>query len=109
MDQKLIDRINFLAKKAKTQGLTPEEVAERDRLRKEYLAEFRKGFRQILDNTYVETPDGERHKLQQKEGTACAEGNAAENGAGAEDAVADATNIAANAADTATGEDTPLS
>jgi uncharacterized protein YnzC (UPF0291/DUF896 family) len=66
MDQKLIDRINELAKKAKTIGLTAEESAERERLRKEYLAEFRKGFQQILDNTYVETPDGEKSKLQRK-------------------------------------------
>ena len=101
MDQKLIDRINFLAKKAKTQGLTPEEVAERDRLRKEYLAEFRKGFRQILDNTYVETPDGERHKLQQKEGAARASGNAAGEAAEDADRTADIT--------TANAEDTPLS
>ena len=66
MDQKLIERINELAQKAKTQGLTAEEAQEREALRKQYLAEFRKGFQQILDNTYVETPDGEKTKLQRK-------------------------------------------
>ena len=66
MDQKLIERINELAQKAKTQGLTAEEAQEREVLRKQYLAEFRKGFQQILDNTYVETPDGEKTKLQRK-------------------------------------------
>ena len=66
MTDEKIQRINELAKKAKTIGLTAEESAERERLRKEYLAQFRKGFQQILDNTYVETPDGEKSKLQRK-------------------------------------------
>ena len=62
MDE-LTKRINELAHKAKTVGLTPEEVVERDALRKEFLARFRAGFKQQLDSTYVQTPDGEKHKL----------------------------------------------
>ena len=64
MDKKLGDRINALAKKAKTEGLTKEEEAERDALRKTYLEEFRKGFIQTLEHTYVETPDGVRTPLK---------------------------------------------
>ncbi len=50
MDKKLIDRINELAHKKKNEGLTEEEKAEQARLRQVYLAEFRKNFRQQLDN-----------------------------------------------------------
>lgn len=53
MDKKKIDRINELAKKAKTVGLTDEEIAERDVLRKEYLAAIRENFRQTLDSIEI--------------------------------------------------------
>ena len=62
MDE-LTKRINELAHKAKTVGLTPAEIHERDALRKEFLARFRAGFKQQLESTYVQTPDGEKHKL----------------------------------------------
>lgn len=61
-----VDRINELAKKAKTVGLTEEEKAEQARLRKEYLADFRKNMESMLDNTYIREPDGTEHKLQKK-------------------------------------------
>ncbi|MBQ3053907.1 MAG: DUF896 domain-containing protein [Clostridia bacterium] len=41
MEQKKIERINFLAKKAKEYGLTPEEKAEQDTLRREYIDSFK--------------------------------------------------------------------
>ena len=44
--------------------LTPEEIADRDRLRQEFLAEFRKNFRQQLDNTVVQYPDGTKKPLK---------------------------------------------
>lgn len=59
MDKKKIDRINELAKKAKTVGLTDEEVAERDVLRKEYLAAIRENFRQTLDSIEIVDKKGE--------------------------------------------------
>ena len=65
MDE-LIPRINALAHKAKTVGLTEYEAKERDALRQEYLAAFRKSLNAQLDNTYIVTPDGEKHKLKKK-------------------------------------------
>ena len=58
MEKSKIDRINALAKKAKAIGLTEREPAERDALRKEYLADMRAAFKQQLDSTYVQTADG---------------------------------------------------
>ena len=58
MDKTKIARINALAKKAKTVGLNERETAERDALRKEYLAEMRASFKAQLDSTYVQTADG---------------------------------------------------
>ena len=61
MEQKKIDRINELAKKARTsEGLTPAEVAERDELRQEYLAAIRANFKRTLDS--IEFVDGEDKK-----------------------------------------------
>ena len=48
----------LIAKKAKAVGLTERETAERDALRKEYLADMRASFKQQLDATYVQTADG---------------------------------------------------
>ena len=58
MEKSKIDRINALARKAKSIGLTERETAERNALRKEYLTDMRASFRQQLDNTYVQTADG---------------------------------------------------
>ena len=63
MEQEKIARINELAKKKREQGLTPEEAAEQQALREEYLAEFRASFKGTLDNTVVEYPDGSRRPL----------------------------------------------
>lgn len=60
MEQLKIDRINQLARKAKAEGLTPEETAERDSLRKEYIAAFRASLNTQLDNTYVMDKDGNK-------------------------------------------------
>jgi len=62
----LIARINELAKKAKTEGLTEAEAKERDKLRKEFLAQYRLGMQQVLDNTYVVDEKGNKKKLEQK-------------------------------------------
>ncbi|MGN0476231.1 MAG: DUF896 domain-containing protein [Ruminococcus sp.] len=62
MDE-LIKRINELAKKKKTVGLTPDELEEQAKLRKKYLENFRVGFKQRLENIDVETPDGKVRPL----------------------------------------------
>lgn len=67
MEQKKIDRINELAHIAKERGLSEEELAERDALRAEYIAEWRKSAAAVLDNTYIQTPDGKKHKLVRKD------------------------------------------
>lgn len=67
MEQAKIDRINALAKKAKSpEGLTQEETAERDRLRQEYIAAYRASLVSQLENTYIVEPDGTKHKLGKK-------------------------------------------
>ena len=48
--QDKIDRINELARKAKEEGLSEEELAERDALRKEYIAAFRANLKAQLDS-----------------------------------------------------------
>ena len=62
-----LQRINELARIKKQRELTAEETAERDALRKEYLDEWRKGAIEVLENTYIQTPDGKKHKLQRKD------------------------------------------
>ncbi|WP_127848534.1 DUF896 domain-containing protein [Lacticaseibacillus hulanensis] len=49
--QERIDRINELARKKKTEGLTAAELAEQAELRKAYLADFRAGFKQQVETT----------------------------------------------------------
>ena len=50
MEVEKIDRINALAHKAKSVGLTEEEKKERELLRKEYIASVRMNLRAQLDN-----------------------------------------------------------
>lgn len=64
MEQKKLDRINELAKKKKTVGLTDEEAAERKALHEEYINEIRLSFGAILDNTVIQYPDGTRKALK---------------------------------------------
>ena len=68
MENSKLERINELARLAKERALTAEELQERDTLRKEYIAEWRRGAVAVLENTYVVTPDGKKHKLQKKKG-----------------------------------------
>ena len=66
MEQSKIDRINELAHIAKERALTEDELAERDALRKEYIAAWRESTIAVLENTWIQTPDGKKHKLKKR-------------------------------------------
>ena len=66
MDQKGIDRINELARKAKTEGLTEEETQERARQRREYIDSVVGNLQGQLDNTYFVDEKGNKEKLKKK-------------------------------------------
>ncbi|MBE6590034.1 MAG: DUF896 domain-containing protein [Ruminococcaceae bacterium] len=63
MEKEKLKRINFLAKKAKAEQLSAEELAEQKALRAEYIAEFRASFTGILENTVIQYPDGSKQSL----------------------------------------------
>ncbi len=62
----VIARINALARKAKAEGLTQEETAERDKLRRVYLDAVKTNLVGQLENTYLLRPDGTKEKLEHK-------------------------------------------
>ena len=62
----VIERINQLAKKAKAEGLTPEETVERDKLRRIYIDSVKASLTGQLDNTYIVYPDGTKKKVERK-------------------------------------------
>ena len=65
--EKLIGRINELARKSKTVGLTEDEKVEQAELRTKYINLFRQNLIGTLDNTVIVTPDGQRKKLERDE------------------------------------------
>ena len=75
MKQEKIDRINELARKANTVGLTPEEneerltveeEAEREALRLEYKEAILGSLRSHLENTWIVDEKGNKRKLRHK-------------------------------------------
>ncbi len=58
MEQKKLDRINELYKKSKSEGLTPAEKEEQQRLRKEYVQLVHNNLRGQLENIEFINPDG---------------------------------------------------
>lgn len=63
---KVIARINELAKKNKEEGLTAEELAERDKLRRIYIDSVKANLVGQLENTYILRPDGTKEKVHHK-------------------------------------------
>lgn len=68
MKQEQIGRINELARKSKTTGLTPEEKEEQKKLRAEYIASVRMNLRTQLDNINIQEKDGSIVNLGEKYG-----------------------------------------
>ena len=62
----VIARINELARKAKADGLTPEEMAERDKLRRIYIDSVKANLVGQLDNTYIVDQKGNKTPLKKK-------------------------------------------
>lgn len=63
MDKEKIERINFLARKAKTEALSEEEKAEQQALRNEYRQHMMNSYMPQLKNTYIVEKDGTKRKL----------------------------------------------
>ena len=68
MTQEKIARINELAHKSKTTGLTEAEKAEQQALRKEYLEDMKASLRAQLEHTSIQEPDGTIHKVIRRAG-----------------------------------------
>lgn len=68
MDNTKIDRINTLAHKQKSVGLTEEEKKEQAELRKEYLEAVKENLRQSLNNVSIKEADGSITDLGKKFG-----------------------------------------
>ena len=62
----VIARINELAAKNKAEGLTPEELAERDKLRRNYIDSVKANQVGQMENTYIVGPDGKKRKVEHK-------------------------------------------
>ena len=67
MTNEKIARINELAHKSKTTGLTEAEKTEQQALRREYLDDIKASLRTQLNNTSIKEPDGTIHKLAKKD------------------------------------------
>lgn len=66
MTKEKIARINELAHKSKTTGLTEAEKAEQQALRKEYLDDMKASLRAQLEHTSIQEPDGTLHKVTRR-------------------------------------------
>lgn len=69
MTKEKIDRINFLARKKKKEGLTESELQEQAMLRREYIESYKQSLISQLENTYILEPDGTKKKVTRKDKT----------------------------------------
>lgn len=66
MTKEMIDRINFLSRKSRSQGLTENEKKEQATLRAKYIQQFRQGLTNTLNNVYIIDEDGNKKKVEKK-------------------------------------------
>ncbi len=66
MTEELLNRINELARKSRTEGLTEQEKAEQAQLRQQYIKGFRQGFENTMNNVYIMDKDGNKKKVEKK-------------------------------------------
>ncbi len=64
--EKLLKRINELAKKSREEGLSDEEKSEQAALRQEYIKKFRQGMENTLSNVYIMDENGNKRKVEKK-------------------------------------------
>ncbi len=64
-----IDRINFLARKQKAEGLTDCEKQEQYVLRREYIEAYKQSLVSQLENTYILEKDGTKRKVKRRDET----------------------------------------
>ncbi|MBE7050279.1 MAG: DUF896 domain-containing protein [Ruminococcaceae bacterium] len=64
--EKLIKRINELAKKSREEGLSDKEKEEQATLRREYINKFRQGMENTLSNVYIMDENGNKRKVEKK-------------------------------------------
>lgn len=69
MEESKIKRINELARKQKSEGLTENEKAEQNSLRREYIDAYKKSLTEQLDKLYIVEPDGTKRKVRRKDET----------------------------------------
>ena len=62
----MVERINYLAKKSKTEGLTAAEKEEQAKLRKEYIAKIKNNLLSELNNVYTVDENGVKQKIKKK-------------------------------------------
>ncbi len=67
MTEEKINRINELARKKKSVGLTDAELHEQAILRREYIDSFKASLVSQLENTYIVEPDGTKRKVKPKD------------------------------------------
>lgn len=63
MNNEKLERINFLARKSRAEGLTDAEKLEQTELRNEYREAFKRSLSAQLNNTYIVDPDGNKRKV----------------------------------------------
>ena len=64
--EKLLKRINELAKKSREEGLNEKEKKEQAALRQEYIKKFRQGMENTLSNVYIMDENGNKRKVEKK-------------------------------------------